>query len=434
MASKKQAVLLIHGIGEQRPMDTLRGFVDTVWTTDAGVHKQGAGNASWSKPDPVSESFELRRLTTVRNANEVRTDFFEFYWAHLMHGTTYGHLWGWMRSLLWRNPKTVPRHLVSVYLVLLVMVALGVALAVYSAIAAVSDKPGSIPAWVSSLLSLAVVPVIGAILLGVVGDAARYLHVAPTNIQRRHEIRQAGVKLLAALHARGYERIIVVGHSLGSVIGYDILNHAWAATHEKYKMGKGANAALDKLEQAILRPTKDDNPQTVRQDQRNYVRELQANGNPWRVTDFITLGSPLAHAAVLMAKDHDDLLRKQHDREFPTSPAYAETSKEEGKPVMRFTFCPERPPGNTLRVSHHAAVFAATRWTNLFFPCTAIVIGDVIGGKLAPWFGPGVKDVEVKTTLRGGLLSHTLYWTREEGPNEAPHIVALRDALNLLDR
>jgi len=34
LKDKKQAVLLIHGIGEQRPMDTLRGFVETVWTSD----------------------------------------------------------------------------------------------------------------------------------------------------------------------------------------------------------------------------------------------------------------------------------------------------------------------------------------------------------------------------------------------------------------
>ena len=30
----KQAVLLIHGIGEQRPMETLRAFVDEVWSQD----------------------------------------------------------------------------------------------------------------------------------------------------------------------------------------------------------------------------------------------------------------------------------------------------------------------------------------------------------------------------------------------------------------
>jgi hypothetical protein len=30
-AQKKQAVVLIHGIGEQRPMSTLWRFVDLVW-------------------------------------------------------------------------------------------------------------------------------------------------------------------------------------------------------------------------------------------------------------------------------------------------------------------------------------------------------------------------------------------------------------------
>ena len=30
----KQAVVVIHGIGEQRPMDTLRGFVEAMIPTD----------------------------------------------------------------------------------------------------------------------------------------------------------------------------------------------------------------------------------------------------------------------------------------------------------------------------------------------------------------------------------------------------------------
>ena len=41
--SKKQAVLLIHGIGEQKPMDTLRGFVDVMWTSDTTIHHEYAG-------------------------------------------------------------------------------------------------------------------------------------------------------------------------------------------------------------------------------------------------------------------------------------------------------------------------------------------------------------------------------------------------------
>lgn len=56
----KQAVLIIHGIGEQKPMDTLRGFVDAIIADP----KPGEGPKFWSKPDKLSELFELRKLTT----------------------------------------------------------------------------------------------------------------------------------------------------------------------------------------------------------------------------------------------------------------------------------------------------------------------------------------------------------------------------------
>ena len=63
MAKPKTAVVLIHGIGEQRPMDTLWGFVRAAWTHDAElVH--ATRNEVWSKPELVTGSFELRRITT----------------------------------------------------------------------------------------------------------------------------------------------------------------------------------------------------------------------------------------------------------------------------------------------------------------------------------------------------------------------------------
>ena len=47
------------------------------------------------------------------------------------------------------------------------------------------------------------------------------------NVAARQTIREAGVDLLTKLHGSGnYDRIIVIGHSLGSVIGYDVLNYA----------------------------------------------------------------------------------------------------------------------------------------------------------------------------------------------------------------
>ena len=63
----KQAVVVIHGIGEQRPMDTLRAFADAVLPdVEPGKEK------FWSKPDKLSDLFELRVLqSTSRDRKSV---------------------------------------------------------------------------------------------------------------------------------------------------------------------------------------------------------------------------------------------------------------------------------------------------------------------------------------------------------------------------
>ena len=429
--TKKQAVLLIHGIGEQKPMDTLRGFVDTVWATDKNIHHHFAGAQTWSKPDNVSRSFELRRLTTPQNKAEIKTDFFEFYWAHLMEGTSYGHVLAWARTLLLRKPSTVPPQLKAVYWLLVAILALALALAVYAAYAKASGN-SFVPAWLSIVASLALLPLAAFLILRVVGDAARYLHAAPTNIQRRHEIRTAGIELLKELHKaeREYDRIIIVGQSLGSVIGYDMLNHAWSG-YNNHTVSKDSMEALKKLE-ALAGDENDDTDQ-VQKEQRRYFEELKANGCGWRVTDFITLGSPLAHATVLLATDAKGLKGKQENREFPTCLPALETAMRDKLEVRRFSYEVDRSKKDSYRVPHHAAVFAPTCWTNLYFPCHAIFWGDIIGGPLKAVMGKGVRDIAVSTRQWGGMFSHTLYWTQPAREEGASHIQSLREALDLID-
>src|ERR1700681_1517504 len=94
---KRQAVLVIHGIGEQKPMETLRSFVSAVLP----------GEGVFSKPDTISLSYELRRLTTKLKTRQV-TDFFELYWADKVEGTKFRHLFQWLRGLLLRTPTRVP--------------------------------------------------------------------------------------------------------------------------------------------------------------------------------------------------------------------------------------------------------------------------------------------------------------------------------------
>ena len=96
----KQAIVVIHGMGEQKPMDTIKNFAHAVWTTDTEVHENGLRDSGelWSKPDDRTGSLELRRLTTRESTpmqegtypGGARQDFYELYWADLSRGSTLG--------------------------------------------------------------------------------------------------------------------------------------------------------------------------------------------------------------------------------------------------------------------------------------------------------------------------------------------------------
>lgn len=80
------AVVLLHGIGEQRPMATLRGFVRGVFD-----------ESGRSKPDRLSELFEVRRLDV--KAGGFKVDCYELYWAHHMSASTLTHIAKWLLRL-----------------------------------------------------------------------------------------------------------------------------------------------------------------------------------------------------------------------------------------------------------------------------------------------------------------------------------------------
>ena len=64
MGQRRQAVLLIHGIGDQTPMATLRSFVAAVWPRDSQTKRQ------WSRPDSISGSYDLRQIVTLEEIGE----------------------------------------------------------------------------------------------------------------------------------------------------------------------------------------------------------------------------------------------------------------------------------------------------------------------------------------------------------------------------
>jgi hypothetical protein len=80
-----------------------------------------------------------------------------------------------------------------------------------------------------------------------------------------------------------------------------------------------------------------------------------------------------------------------------------------------------------------------TRWTNLYFPVSQLLWGDGIGRELGPLFGDpagtNIADVPVFTnpSKRSAFFAHVLYWSDPGSKPAAPHIEALRMAVDLAD-
>lgn len=437
--SKKIAVVVIHGMGEQRPMETLWGFVDAAWTHDSHViHPSRA--ETFAKPDNITGAFELRRVTTRqgKGATGRRVDFFEFYWAHLMRGNTLAVVRAWLAPLFLRAPSTVPRRLGAAWLVGLLVIAFAAAVTVANFLPA-EHRPEWVKGWVwgTAAISAAVIGYIAARwLVPVAGDAARYFNTRPDDVETRQKIREAGINLLSKLAASGeYDRIVVVGHSLGSAVGYDVLNHlfgripreVWEAAHTAGSPAEAALAALEAasvdLESAAKRgdTALADARTAYRDAQRSYASALAAGGTgPWIMSDFVTMGSPLSKADVLLARSAADLQALIRRRQAPVNPPLAERNEDGG-----FSYAVDDGPS----IPHHGAVFAPTIWTNIYFPDRWLWQGDIISGPVAPFFGAGILDVRVPIGAR--RFRHLAYWSEPASSPAKPWLRALRRALNL---
>lgn len=159
--------------------------------------------------------------------------------------------------------------------------------------------------------------------LSYLGDAARYLSPNPQNVVIREQIRADGVALLRALHNQGdYDRIIVVGHSLGSVIAYDIVGYLWHEHHDQLTQVIPSNRELASryAANATLQPVINEalpnagaaldgslgSTLRFREQQAQAFIEQRGLGNPWRISDLVTVGSPMAHASLLLGRSVSD--------------------------------------------------------------------------------------------------------------------------------
>lgn len=470
----RQAIVLIHGIGEQRPMETLRSFVGA-FLDPSGYH---------SKPDTLSDSYELRRIKLRRasrcegatediNLEWPETDFYEYYWAHHMYGTTWSHVVSWFFRTLWRAvrfigiaPTDYPRlRGLAALTWLLIPAALGAfglaawLLSIRPALRPTLPAAGAVALllfFLQGALKYLPKTVLGAV-LDFAGDAARYFDVNPKNVARRYDILRGGIALLKKLHEERdersdevmyrYGRIVLVGHSLGSVIAYDILRHYWSDVNGEIAVTDADVAKVEDYEGSNGRPSFPNAvpyPEVHRFWQAQYelwnvisarvpsgegrskdelwrrrhssdeatdaaAPDREESPHDWRparwlVSDLVTMGSPLAHAPVLLADGPCDLKSKIELRELPTCPPDRSRHLRPGHFVVDLSAEADR--FNKYRILHHGACFALTRWTNFWYP------NDPVGGPLCTPCGSGINDVRLENISVWPVKSHVSYWRR----------------------
>jgi len=429
----RQAVVVVHGIGQQRPMSTLSGYVDGITDED---------DLAFAAPDRVSDQRDLKRMKVTwlppieRSAAEpappppVSTDFYELYWANLVQGSELRHVTAWLGSLLpnWRRLgprlKRFLRYHIG-YGVVALFVAL-VTLVLSFVLPGTWDAERAILRWIGG----AVIPAASGWIVWHLGDVPRYLHNVADNVSIQRAIRREGVTLLRNLHDMTYvgstrpmyERIVVVGHSLGSVVAYDIVRDYWTDTNRFYGIGPATaqeiREAADAVEldgealwmgpPSVAASSGDIGFSRFQAVQRALSARWQdTRSDPpgdetaarWAITDLVTLACPLTHADFLMASGPDAIAQAQWNRTLASCPPRRQLDRAS----YRFEYVRGRVGTQSW---HQAAPFAPTRWTNVYYS------SDVVGGPLQPLFGPGIVDIELEppSGRRGRMPGvHSLY-------------------------
>lgn len=499
----RQAIVIVHGQGQQRPMGTIRDFVDTLWRFNPQLGPIPVdGRPIWIVPDDKGGLYDLQRVTTPDHSGR-RTDFFELYYADLLDETPIRNLWRWVQRLLWVDPADVTPRMRWPWSMmwLLSLLALGLLFWVLLSIPTLlhgswTDAFASPHAWIAvtaigvalvvlllprffdgfdwlkavpvSVVFAAIVLAFGIIyfetpviwgaaalgylgyfawnyLLPLFGDAASYLSAHTETVRSRQAVRERGLRLLRALHDDPqFDRVIVVAHSLGTVLAFDLLQILWHSVGPTKENPPGPEglAALQAVETfATSTPVPWGRAQVDRyqalqwaayhrlrlQPPRRAAGRAPAKPAGWKISDFVTFGSPLGNAQFLVADGRKDFLRMKQGRLVPTAPPQP--------------YDIQIGPGfiDTGRgVTHHAAVFSTVRWTNLYdsFHPLMPLLGDLISAPVAgaEGFGEGMLDQDVKVMRKGQLgrlFTHDHYW-REPNPGwvpPSPHVTALRDAV-----
>jgi hypothetical protein len=372
----RTAVVIVHGMGEKHPMETLDGFAKTI-LSPCSAH----GEKRWdyhSLPAEITDSYEARRFASAE------AEIYEYHWSFLMTADKYAGVMPMALRLVLRRASNVPDALLGIWRVVWTVL-LAVLLAIPALFVSGYALNTDVPVWIIGLITSAVVLVFWFGLYRMLGkalvnstttslvDVARYLDPSPYSYAARRAIRGGLVDLLHALHDGRYSRIVVVAHGVGTYIAYDALTAFWAETHRR-------------------------------------------QGNPWCITDFVTVGAPMALADFLMTRP----------------PLFSGFTKADG--VLRRDLFDGLVRRGALVLSSHSP-FAVTRWTNFWFPVARGELhGDWFGGALGPLFGPGIRDIPVQGNAPERLKrgsAHNEYFSHPEKDDDGDVAWHLRKTLAL---
>ncbi len=558
---RRQAIVLVHGMGEQLPMETVRDFATAVWASDRDLHsdKQKRAGELFSVPDSTTGSRELRRISTRKSRPRrgadgenyaVRNEFFELYWADSTADTTWADFLTWYSRLVFRGCKDVPKAVYWIWLLLWginILFLLGAEItalwlvkteidAIFATASFTASEAGArLPIWATykeafqtptavstatliwapamlaiigriaarfrplqrygnwiwgaglavalwSLLVLvalmtkplivlatqqhnvfwpglvmltgSVLLVLQGFLVKFFGDVARYTLPSPGNIVSRQKVRDRGVALINKLTATGrYDRIVLVAHSLGCLIAYDILCLLWADyVASRTKSGAFPEAGQMPREIQDVIDAASQKPLDVRQyrcAQRALFRALQkadrqrlgekpdaedANAR-WLISDLVTIANPLTHSEFLLAPTKKQLDDRFKWRELSRCPPRLDDSDG----VRSFVHPTDLEDASRF---NHDAVFSAVRWTSIHDSPEdprLFLSGDFISGPVAGIFGHGIVDVKVqprwKSAMPERVFTHTIYWELKQASyGHLPRSVrVIRNAVNILD-
>ncbi|BBY62019.1 hypothetical protein [Mycolicibacterium helvum] len=452
----RTAVVFVHGLLERRPMDTFDDFAKTVLAPHEGRWEY------YPQPIEITDSYEARRYVAPASGVEL----YEYDWSFLMTSTRYAGFMPALARLFLRRPRHVPDQVFgiwrAVWLVLLVPLAVLAGLLVVGGYFLQTGIAGWIIGLVTSVVVLSVVLAVFRMLpraltrsfltTGFVNVARYFDPAVPESHAARRAIRGGLVDLLYTLHQGRYARIVVVGHGIGGYIAYDALTTLWEEMHELRAapaQSPGGLRTLGSLEAAADRlavePDSDGALDEFRAKQFDLWQDARAQGNPWRITDFVTVGTPMALADFFIGRPpifsglsrSDDRRRELFDRLVRRGVVVRCPPRSEASPVDVVEPGPATYGSGGSGVLGAQSPFAVTRWTNIWFPVRrGSIRGDWFGGVLRPLFGPGIREIAVSGNLPQRLrpgAAQTWYFKKPDRDAEGDVAFHLREVLALED-